>query len=75
MNFFGSIRQIGLSQFRHLVNVYAKGPCVAKFRIGETRYHGEKLVEVAIQCLAEPDGSFLYECEVAPVSVVVRRLK
>ena len=48
---------------------------MAKFRIGETRYDGEKLVEVAIQCLDEPDGPFLYECEVAPVSEVVRRLK
>ena len=26
---------------------------MAKFRIGETRYDGEKLVEVAIQCLAD----------------------
>lgn len=48
---------------------------MAKFRIGETRYDGEKLVEVAIQCLDEPDGPFLFECEVAPVSEVVRRLK
>ena len=48
---------------------------MAKFRIGETLYDGEKLVEVAIQCLDEPDGAFLYECEVAPVSEVVRKLK
>src|SRR5450830_1810379 len=75
MNFCGSIRQIGWSQFRHLVKVYAMELCMAKFRIGETRYDGEKLVEVAIQCLDEPDGPFLCECEVAPVSEVVRRLK
>lgn len=48
---------------------------MAKFAIGETRYDGEKLVEVAIQCLDEPDGPFLYECEVAPVSEVVRRIQ
>ena len=48
---------------------------MARFRIGETRYDGEKLVEVAIQCLDEPDGPFLYEGEVAPVSEVVRRLR
>ncbi|MFZ2389289.1 MAG: hypothetical protein WAW69_15945 [Polaromonas sp.] len=45
------------------------------FAIGETRYEGEKLVEVAIQCLDDPDGPFLYECEVLAVSEVVRMLK
>lgn len=48
---------------------------MARFRIGEAFYDGEKLVEVAIQCLDEPDGPFLYEVEVAPVTEVVRRLK
>lgn len=47
---------------------------MAKFGIGETRYDGEKLVEVAIQCLDEADGLYLIECEVMAVSEVVRKL-
>lgn len=48
---------------------------MALYGIGEARFEGTTLVEVAIQCMDEPDGPFLYECEVAPVSEVVRRLK
>jgi hypothetical protein len=48
---------------------------MAKYVIGEARFEGETLVEVAIQCIDEPDGPFLFDCEVATVSEVVQRLK
>ena len=74
MNFRGNILQIGLSHFRHLLNVYAKEFCMAKFGIGETHYDGEKRIKMAIQCLDEPNGPLLYEGEVTRVSAVVRKL-
>ena len=48
---------------------------MAQYGIGEARFEGATLVEVAIQCMDEPGEEFLYECEVVPVSEVVRRLK
>jgi hypothetical protein len=48
---------------------------MAQYGIGEARFEGKTLVEVAIQCLDEPGEEFLYECEVVPVGEVIRRLK
>ena len=48
---------------------------MAQYGIGEARFEGTTLVEVAIQCMDEPGEEFIYECEVALVSEVVRRLK
>jgi hypothetical protein len=48
---------------------------MAKYAIGEARFEDQTLVEVAIQCMDEPGEPFLSECEVAPVSEVVRRLR
>ena len=48
---------------------------MSQYGICEARFEGKALVEVAIQCLDEPGEEFLYECEVVPVSEVVRRLK
>jgi len=43
--------------------------------IGAARHENGKLVEVAIQCTDEPEGPYLYECEEAEVSEVIRRIR
>jgi hypothetical protein len=48
---------------------------MVNYVVGEVRYEDDQLVEVSIQCFDEPDGPFLYECEVVPVDEVVRRIK
>lgn len=50
---------------------------MTSYIIGEARYEGEKLVEVGIQCMDQPEGPhyYLWEYEVAPVSDVVQWLK
>lgn len=48
---------------------------MARFTLTQTRYEGEKLVEVELENLDEPFGPNRYESEVVPVSEVVHRLK
>lgn len=50
---------------------------MALYGIGETFYQGEKLVEVSLQCLDQPEEPYfhLHECEIASVGDVVRLLK
>mgnify|MGYP001548449743 CR=1 FL=1 len=45
------------------------------YAIGAARHENGKLVEVAIQCIDEPLGPYLYECEETTVSDVIERIR